>query len=192
MNDEESHDIPRGRPSRSRAERTEDHRTGHPAFCIEMIDAVLMGSDYGHRVVTRSIADNDIPEEWIELEVPTDLYTNAKGDRRLAVTIRIEKAALRILAIEVYPRGSLRTPRVRHGEPCDSTPLLWFAHPRSGLAVELISEPLGRIDAIVGLSGVGAFVRTDILRFVRAFASAMDLVEQTIRDTGLRCLNEES
>ncbi len=174
------------RPGRGRMERRQSARGMQPRFCIEMIDAAFIDSDHHHRVMSGAPDAGGIAEEWIELEVPTEVYATPSGDHRLAVTIRVENGVVRILATDVYPPGSLRSPQKPSSRPDGSQQLLWIAHPRSGLAVELVSAAPGRIDANLALDGVRAFNRSDIPRFVRSFASAIDLVEQTIRDTGLR------
>lgn len=187
--EQDSHDDnarhPR-RPRRRSPERVRPHSQGHALFCLEMLDAAFMDSDFRHRVVVGDVGPDGRPAEWIELDAPTELYANPQGDHRLTVTIRVEASAVRILAADVYPPGSLRSPPQTADRPGGSRQLLWLAHPRSGLAVELVADPSGRIDAILALERVRAFNRADVPRFVRSFASAIDLVEQTIRETGLR------
>lgn len=110
-----AHDPADDQPDRSRPSgrgcrrKSSTRRSNGPAFCIEMIDGVLMDCDYDHRVVAGVTADDGVTEEWIELEAPTDLYVNARGEHRLAVTIRIEAGLPHMMAIDVYPSGSLRS-----------------------------------------------------------------------------------
>lgn len=174
------------RPRRGRLHRPQSFHGTRPGFCIEMIDAAFIDSDFRHRVVSGSTDADGLAEEWIELDAPTELYANARGDHVLAVTIRVESGVVRILAINAFAAGSLRHPQKPSDRPDGAQQLLWLAHPRSGLAVELVSHSTGRVDAVLVLDGVRAFNRSDVPRFVGSFASAIDLVEQMIRDTGLR------
>lgn len=176
----------RRRPRRGRLHRPQGFRGTPPRFCVEMIDAAFIDSDYRHRVVSGLTDAEGLTEEWIEVDVPTELYATPRGDHILAVTIRVENGAVRILAIDAFAAGSLRHPQKPSDRPDGSQQLLWLAHPRSGLAVELVADSTGRIDAILGLDGIRAFNRSDVPRFVGSFASAIDLAEQMIRDTGLR------
>ena len=173
-------------PRRGRLHRPQGFHGKRPGFCIEMIDAAFIDSDYRHRVVSGPTHAEGLTEEWIELDAPTELYANPRGDHVLAVTIRVENGVVRILAIDAFAARSLRSPQKASDRPDGLQQLLWFAHPRSGLAVEVVSDSTGRIDAILGLDGVRAFNRSDVPRFVGSFASAIDLVEQMIRDTRLR------
>ena len=174
------------RPRRGRPQRPRGYRGTRPGFCVEMIDAAFIDSDYRHRVVSGATDAEGLTEEWIELDVPTELYANPRGDHVLVVTIRVEGGVVRILATSAFAVGSLRNPHKPSDRPDGLQQLLWLAHPRSGLAVELVSDSTGRIDAVLDLDGVRAFNRADVPRFVGSFASAIDLVEQMIRDTGLR------
>jgi hypothetical protein len=176
----------RQRPRRGRLHRPRGFHGTWPGFCIEMIDAAFMDSDYRHRVVAGPTDAAGLTEEWIELDAPTELYANPRGDHLLAVTVRVENGEVRILANDAFAAGSLRHPQRPSDRPDGLQQLLWLAHPRSGLSVELVADSTGRIDAILGLDGVRAFNRSDVPRFVGSFASAIDLVEQMIRDTGLR------
>lgn len=184
----EPHDdaSPSRRQRRGRRDWIQPRRAGRPRFCIEMLDAAFMDSEYSHRVVTGTAGGDGVQDEWIEVDAPTDLYANSRGDHRLTVTVRIEAGAVRILATEVYPRGSLRSPPHRPDRPHGARQLLWLAHPRSGLVAELVADSSGRIDAIFDVESVGPFNRADVPKLVRSFASAVDFVEQTVRDTGLR------
>lgn len=157
-----------------------------PRFCLEMLEAALIDTDFRHRVVTADVGPDEAADEWIEVEAPTDLYTNADGEQLLTVTIRVEDGAVRMLATDVYPSGSLRSPTKPSDRPDGSRQVLWLTNTRLNLTVELVAAPLGRLDAVLNLDGVRAFNRADVPRFVRSFASGMDLVEQMIRDTGLR------
>ena len=187
MNDDHHDDASRHRRQRAdRLDRPPSHHIGHPRFCIEMLDAAFIDSDFSHRVVAGEADSDGITEEWIELAVPTELYATPEGSHHLAVTVRAPSDAVHIVAIDVYPPGSLGTPSKTSERPEGSRQLLRLSPPRSGLFVELVSHPTGRIDAALDLQGVRAFNRADVPRLVRSFASAMDLVEQTIRDTGMR------
>jgi hypothetical protein len=187
MADESSNDASnRQHPLRRRVERIRPFRAGRPRFCVEMLDAALIDSDYSHRVVAGSLGNDGAPEEWIELQVPTELYANPTGDHRLAVTIRLDDGAIQIVATNVYLQGSLRSPLHFCNSTHTSRKLLGLTHPPSGLEVELVVDATGRVEARLRLDNVGPFNRADVPRFVSSFASAIDLVEQTIRDTGLR------
>lgn len=187
MTGEPDDDAPnRRRSRRGRLERIRPSSTGRPRFCVEMLDAALMDSKYSHRVVAGTLGSDGAPEEWIELNVPTELYANPQGERLLAVTIRVDDGVVCIVATDVYAPGSLRGPLRPAGRAESSRQLLWLAHRPSGLGVELLVDPAGRIEARLSLDNVRAFNRADVPRFVGSFASAIDLVEQTLRDTGLR------
>lgn len=169
-----------------RFEQTDHDRQRRPRFCIEMLDAAFMDSDVPHRVVTVEADGDADSEEWIESDTPTKLYTNTRGEHCLTVTVRVEAGAVRMLATDAYAAGSLRRPPKPADRPGGSNQILWLAHPRSGLVIELVMGASGRIDAILGLEGMRPFNRADVPQFVRAFASAIDFAEQTIRETGLR------
>jgi hypothetical protein len=187
MNDDSHDDASRHRRQRGdRLDRARSNHTGHPRFCIEMLDAAFLESNFGHRVIAGAADSNGIAEEWIELAVPTELYATAEGRNLLAVTVRLQAGDVHILAIDVYPPGSLRIPSKPSERPEVSRQLLRLSPPRSGLFVELVSDPTGRIDAALNFQGMQAFNRADVPRLIRSFASAMDLVEQTIRDTRMR------
>jgi|LakMenEpi03Aug12_release.lakeMendotaPanAssembly.Ray.scaffolds.fasta_scaffold68865_7 hypothetical protein len=187
MTVEPDDDAPnRRRSRRGRLERIRPSPTGRPWFCVEMLDAALMDSKHSHRVVVGANGSDGTPDEWIELDVPTELYANPQGKRLLAVTIRVEDGVVRIIAPDVYTPGSLRSSPYTFGRTESWRQLLWLAHPQSRLEVELLVDPARRIEARLSLENIRAFNRADVPRFVGSFASAIDLVEQTIRDTGLR------
>jgi len=185
---EEPHDeaAHRGRPHHGRLERIRPARTGRPRFRMEMLDAALMDYDHSHRVVTGTRNADDGPTEWIELDLPTRLYANPRGDHSLAVRLHVQDGDIRISAIDVYPPRSLRGQPTPTGPLAGSCQLLWLTDPQSGLTAELVVSPTGRINAHLNLDDVRALNRADVPRLVSSFAPAIDLIEQTIRDTGLR------
>lgn len=159
---------------------------GHPRFCLEMLEAAFIDSDLEHRVVSGDVCPDGTVEEWLEVVAPTDLYVDAAGNHLLAVTVRVDSGVVRVVATGVYAPGSLRSPQSPSDRPDGSRQVLWFTSTRSHLSVELVVTASGRFDAVLNLDAVRAFNRVDVPRFVRSFASGMDLMEKMIRDTGLR------
>ena len=159
---------------------------GQPHFCLEMIEAAFIDSDFQHRVVTGDIDPDGTRKEWIEIDAQTALYTNEMDEQSLTVTIRVEDGAVQILAAGFYPPGSLHRSAKPKVQPDGSKQVLWLGHSRSDLVVELVENPTGQIDLRLCLQSTRPFNRADVPNFVRSFIAAADLVEQTVRDTGLR------
>lgn len=159
---------------------------GRPQFCLEMIEAAFIDSDFRHRVVAGDICPDGTTKEWLEIDTSTELYADENGDHELTMTIQVEDGAVRILATGFYPPGSLRKPAQAADRPDGSQQLLWLGHSRSDLVFELVETLSGRIDLCLSLQRARPFNRADVPRFVRSLVAAADLVEQTVRDTGLR------
>jgi len=178
-------------------EATASHHRGPPGmrsprFCLEMIDAALLDTDFRYSVVEAAApSDDGLVEEWIELAAPTSTYTDATGNHSLAVTIRVDDGVVGIRAHDLYPPGSLERPSAPQTRPDGARQVLWLACPpaqgrKSRLSIEILMDPLGRIDAILHLDKASPFNRADVPGFVRAFATAIDLAHDTLGALGVR------
>lgn len=172
-----------GQPGAARIDRvTPRSPTGRPRWNLEMLESPLMDRGLTYTVSDGSSTDGaDEGNGWIDFELPTEIYTNASGRKRVRIRLTVNSGRLAITSPDFYPPGSLK--RTTKPPPDAAGNLRVVRLGSKGESnLDLFMAADGTVTAVLVMETIlRPFNRADIVQLAEQFAVGLELLDFAVR-----------